>query len=122
MSKIRSKNTKAELAVFSELRKRKVYFQKHYKKCIGNPDVAFPRKKIAIFIDGDFWHGRSFLKDWKRLPKKYWRGKIESNMLRDNKNGAKLKKQGWKVLRFWETEVRKNLPKVVNKIQKLIEK
>ena len=53
MSKIRSKNTKIENLVFKELRKRKIYFQRHYKKCAGSPDIALPKKKIAIFIDGD---------------------------------------------------------------------
>jgi len=118
MSKIRSKNTKAELIVFRELRKRKIYFQKHYKKAVGSPDIAFPRKKMAIFIDGDFWHGRNFAKNKNRLPKKYWRRKIETNIIRDRKNRAKLKRQGWKVLRVWERSVmgvgRKNIDKVVN--------
>ena len=85
MSKIRSKNTKAELIVFRELRKRKIYFQKHYKKCVGCPDIAIPSKKIAVFIDGDFWHGRNFHKDKKRLPKRYWLNKIEGNIVRDKK-------------------------------------
>lgn len=118
MSKIRSKNTKAELIVFRELRKRKIYFQKHYKKVAGSPDIAIPRKKIVIFIDGDFWHGRNFAKDRNRLPKKYWRKKIETNIARDRKNGAKLKKEGWKVLRVWERGItrasQKNIGKIVN--------
>ncbi|MDP3057790.1 MAG: very short patch repair endonuclease [bacterium] len=122
MSKIRSKNTKAERIVFCELRKRKIYFQKHYKKAAGSPDIAFPRKKIAIFIDGDFWHGRYFLKDEKRLPKKYWREKIKSNILRDKRNRAKLKKQGWKILRIWEHEIIKNPIKAFWEIGKFINK
>lgn len=120
MSKIRSKNTKAERIVFCELRKRKIYFQKHYKKTAGSPDIAFPKKKIAIFIDGDFWHGRYFLKDEKRLPKKYWREKIKSNILRDKRNRAKLKKQGWKVLRIWEHKVIKEPTKTVGKISNFL--
>ncbi len=122
MSKIRSKNTKIELLVFKELKKKKIYFQKHYKKCPGSPDVCFPKKKIAIFIDGDFWHGRNFAKNRKRLPKKYWLAKIEANILRDRKNRAKLKKQGWKVLRIWESQINKDLPNVMSKIKKLTEK
>jgi len=86
MSKIRSKNTKPELIIFRELRKRKINFQKHYKKVIGSPDIALPKRKIAIFIDGDFWHGKNFNKNKKRLPKKYWREKIEANIHRDRKN------------------------------------
>ena len=60
MSKIRSSNTKIELAVFKRLKKRGIYFQKHYKKAPGTPDIALPRKKKAVFIDGDFWHGNNF--------------------------------------------------------------
>ena len=120
MSKIRSKNTKAELVVFRELRKRKIHFQKHYKKVAGSPDVAIPRKKIAVFIDGDFWHGRNFQKDKNRLPKKYWRKKIETNIVRDKKNRTKLKRQGWKILRVWESEIIKNHATATSKISKFI--
>lgn len=116
MSKIRSENTKIERILFRELRKRKISFQRHYKRIAGSPDIAFPRKKIAIFIDGDFWHGKNFKKGEKRLPKKYWREKIKSNILRDKRNKAKLKKQGWKVLRVWEHEVINNLEKTLGKI------
>jgi len=116
MSKIRSKNTKAELLVFRELRKRGIYFQKHYKRAAGNPDIALPRKKKAVFIDGDFWHGYQFSKLKKRLPKKYWLAKIERNIKRDRKNRAQLRKEGWEVLRVWEHDIRKNLNKSINKI------
>jgi len=120
MSKIRSENTKVEKLIFRELRRRGIYFQKHYKKVRGKPDIALPSKKKAIFIDGDFWHGRYFLKDEKRLPKKYWREKIKSNILRDKRNRAKLKKQGWKIMRIWEHEIIKKPTKVFEKIDKFI--
>lgn len=113
MSNIRSKNTKAEKMVFRELRKKKIYFQKHYKKAKGNPDIALPRKKKAVFIDGDFWHGYQFLKNRKRLPKKYWLKKIEGNIKRDKKNRSVLKKDGWEVLRIWEHEVIRNFNKTI---------
>jgi len=85
MSKIRSKNTIAEKLVFKELRKRKIYSQKHYKKAPGKTDIVLPRKKKAVFIDGDFWHGYKFLKQKESLPKKYWLQKIEGNIARDKK-------------------------------------
>ncbi|MBA3047162.1 very short patch repair endonuclease [Patescibacteria group bacterium] len=116
MSKIRSKNTKAEILVFKELRKRKIYFQKHYKRAIGNPDIALPRKKKAVFIDGDFWHGYRFSKQKKRLPKKYWQEKIGSNIKRDRRIRAKLKREGWRVLRVWEHEVLKKFEASIEKI------
>lgn len=120
MSNIRSKNTGIEKAVFKELRKRKIYFQKHYKKILGNPDIALPKKKIAIFIDGDFWHGYQFEKNKKRLPKKYWAKKIEDNIKRDKSNRSKLKRKGWKVLRIWEHEIKKNPEKSLEKIIKIL--
>jgi len=118
MSKIRSKNTMAEMLVFKELRRRKIYFQKHYKRAAGNPDIALPRKKKAVFIDGDFWHGYQFSKQKKRLPKKYWQKKIEGNIKRDKRARAKLKRGGWQVLRVWEHEINNNLDKIIEKINK----
>jgi len=105
MSRIRGKNTGIEKTVFSYLRKNKIYFQKHYDKVLGKPDIAIPSKKIAVFINGDFWHGYRFA-EWKqRIPKEYWRAKIEGNMLRDQRNYRKLRKDGWKVLRIWGHDV-----------------
>jgi len=115
MSKIRSKNTKAEILVFRELRRRGIYFQKHYNKAPGKPDIALPRKKKAVFIDGDFWHGYQFSKRKHRLPKKYWLKKIKSNIKRDRQYRAKLRREGWQVLRIWEHEVLKKFDDTVEK-------
>jgi len=120
MSKIHARNTKAEVLVFRELRKRGLYFQKHYKRVKGSPDVALPRKKRAVFIDGDFWHGYKFLKQKQRLPKKYWLAKIEGNMKRDKTATAKLKKEGWKILRVWEHEVIKKPTKTIEKVSNFL--
>jgi DNA mismatch endonuclease (patch repair protein) len=116
MAKIRSKGTKAEKLVFRELRNKGIYFQKHYSKVIGCPDIALPKKKKAVFIDGDFWHGYQFAKLKKRLPKKYWLGKIERNVKRDRKYRAKLRRQGWKVFKVWEHDVLKNIDKVITNL------
>ena len=120
MSKIRSKGTKVEQSVFRELRKQKIYFQKHYRNNGISIDIALPRKKKAIFIDGDFWHGYQFSKFKKRLPKKYWLEKIENNIKRDTRNRARLKKEGWQVLRIWEHEIEKDLDKAILKILRFI--
>ncbi|MDD4902326.1 MAG: very short patch repair endonuclease [Patescibacteria group bacterium] len=116
MSKIRSKNTKAEVLVFRELRRRGIYFQKHYKRAPGSPDIALPRKKVAIFIDGDFWHGYRFNKENSRLPKKYWRAKIEGNIKRDRKNRLLLQKAGWRVARIWEHKIEKDFEETLLKL------
>ncbi len=108
MSKIRSKNTKAELAVFRYLRKRNVYFQKHYKRAPGSPDVALPRKRKAVFIDGDFWHGKTFERLLIRRGNDrndYWIRKIARNMERDNADEAALLERGRTFIRIWESDI-----------------
>lgn len=106
MRLVKSKNSKAELYVFRQLRKRGVYFQKHYKRAPGTPDIALPRKKLAVFIDGDFWHGRTFetLK-LTRASDDYWVTKIRNNMKRDTRQEAELLGAGWKILRVWESDI-----------------
>lgn len=106
MSSIKSKNSKAELIVFKYLRKEAVYFQKHYPKALGTPDIALPRKKRAVFIDGDFWHGRRIGELLKgRGAEDYWTKKIQANIDRDKRQRAALVEQGWIVLAVWETDI-----------------
>lgn len=108
MSLIRSKNTKMELIAFSYLRRKGVYFQKHYARAIGKPDIALPRKKKAVFIDSDFWHGKTYAKVLKNHPPdSYWVTKIARNMERDKKQRSELIAKGWKLLEVWETDIKR---------------
>lgn len=108
MKLVRSKNSKAEIMVFRYLRKEGIYFQKHYKKAPGKPDVALPRKKVAIFIDSDFWHGRDKARRLKdRGENDYWVLKISRNVERDNEQRQELEKAGWKILRIWESDLKR---------------
>lgn len=120
MSKIRGKNTKAEL-LFRKVLSAEVYpkgfrYRLHYRKIIGSPDVVFVKHKIAIFIDGDFWHGRNYgKKNGEKLRKKFWRDKIESNIRRDSKVNRQLKKEDWRVIRIWESDLQKDIEKYIVK-------
>jgi DNA mismatch endonuclease (patch repair protein) len=107
MSKIRSKNTKAEKLAFSYLRKNGVYHQKHYKRVWGTPDIALPRKKKAVFIDSDFWHGRTLEKLIARRGSSndYWVKKITRNMERDAEQRKNLRQSGWDILVIWEENI-----------------
>ena len=108
MRNIRSKNTKAELVAFAYLRKKKVYFQRHYKRAPGSPDIALPRKKIAIFIDGDFWHGKTLNQLLVRRggdENDYWIKKIRKNVERDKQQESALRASGWRILRVWEADI-----------------
>lgn len=108
MSSIRSTNTVAELLAFSYLRKQKVYFQKHYSRVQGKPDIALPRKKLAVFIDSDFWHGRDFERITRtRSADDYWVKKIARNIERDKQVRNSLITNGWKVLVVWEADIKR---------------
>jgi len=103
MSRIRGTNTKIDIKM------KKILSQHHYKfqmypKMFGNPDFIIKRKKIAIFCDGDFWHGYKY-NEKKKPPKKFWRDKIEGNMRRDKKVSRRLRREGWSVQRFWEHDI-----------------
>lgn len=106
MAQIRGKGTSPETLVFRYLRQNKIYFQKHYARVIGNPDIALPRKKRAIFIDGDFWHGYTLEKRKDALPM-YWVQKIIRNVKRDRLYRKQLTQDGWRVMRVWEHELSK---------------
>lgn len=120
MSAIRSKNTTPELRTFKELRKKGVYFQKHYKKVVGTPDIALPSKKRAVFIDGDFWHGFRYPLWKSRLNSEFWRNKIERNRKRDQVYHRKLRNMGWQVMRVWEHQLDKTFDKTIDKIVRFL--
>jgi DNA mismatch endonuclease, patch repair protein len=103
-SRVKSKDNALERLVFSYLRRNKIYFQKHYSKAPGNPDVALPRKKRAVFINGDFWHGRNFERRRPQLSE-YWLGKIQGNMERDMRTARELSDLGWSYLVVWESDL-----------------
>lgn len=105
MSLIRHKNTEAEIVVFQFLRKNGIYHQRHYRRATGCPDVALPRKKKAVFIDGDFWHGRELKRVIDRGGSKYWIDKLTRNIERDTQVNRSLAQGGWEVLRVWESDL-----------------
>ena len=120
MSKIRSTETSPEIVLRKALWNEGIRYRKNYKKISGNPDIAIVNKKIAIFVDGEFWHGYKW-KDKKRkirANREYWIPKIERTILRDKINTRKLQKEGWAVIRFWEQQLKKDLTKCLKKIRK----
>jgi len=115
MAKIRGKDTKIEITLRKELRKSGIRGYRLRMKLPGRPDIAFPKYKVAVFCDGDFWHGYKF-NDWKdRLPQ-YWLKKINGNMERDKENDLRLAKDGWLTIHFWEHELEKNVAQCIQKV------
>jgi len=121
MSRIRSKNTGIDRIMNSVLADMGCEYVM-YPKMFGNPDFVIPGGMVAIFCDGDFWHGYGYKNGDRRFPqKKFWRDKIEGNMRRDRKVSRKLRSEGWSVLRFWEHDVQKNRASCARRIRRKLD-
>lgn len=114
MSRIGSKNTKPERIMFNLLEESGLKFKKHYQVS-GKPDIVFLNHKLAIFIDGEFWHGKNF-DEWSSKLSKFWYKKIFGNIKRDRENHRFLRKKGWHVMRLWDKKILKDPQKPLNKI------
>ena len=110
MSHVHLKRGKAENKLALSLWHKGIRYRRNYKKLPGSPDIAITKYKIAIFVDGEFWHGYDWKNKKKRLKRnrEYWIQKIEENMKRDKRDDQLLKDSGWTVLHFWEKMVLKN--------------
>ncbi len=115
MSNVSLKGGKAETALAKALWHNNVRYRKNYRKLPGSPDIAITKYKIAVFVDGEFWHGENWeiRKSKLKSNREYWIEKIEENMARDKRNDQLLIDMGWTPIHFWEKEVNKDLDKCV---------
>ncbi len=118
MSKIRGKNTKPEMLFRKALWHKGVRYRVNNKKLPGKPDVSIQKYKLAIFIDGGFWHGYNWneKKETIKSNRGFWIPKIERNMQRDKEVNQKLSEMDYTVFRFWEKEIENELDKCINDI------
>ncbi len=119
MARIKGKNTDAEKILLRILRKEKIRGVSYQSKFFGKPDIVFKKKRVAIFCDGDFWHGRNFSK-WKNRLTPFWKKKIAGNIKRDKKVNNKLRRDGWTVLRFWRKQILKKPELVIKKVKAVL--
>ena len=107
-----SKGTKPEVLLRRKLWGMGYRYRLHARDLPGKPDLVFRRQRVAVFVDGDFWHGRDWEHRRQRLASghnaAYWHSKIAYNIERDAKHTAELQRTGWRVLRLWETDIRKS--------------
>ena len=122
MSKIRSKDTSIEVSLRKALWHAGIRYRKNYTKLPGTPDIAITKHRIAVFCDGEFWHG----KDWEKKRssiksnREYWIKKIERNINRDIESKMRLQNCEWTVVRFWGSEIKKDVEGCVEEIKDLI--
>jgi DNA mismatch endonuclease (patch repair protein) len=120
----RRTDTQHEVLLRRELWRMGLRYRKNVDTLPGKPDIVFAHARVAIFCDGDFWHGRN----WKKLKPKlcqgtnaeYWLSKIESNMERDRLNDALLEADGWSVFRFWETDIKRDPQAAASLIKEVV--
>jgi DNA mismatch endonuclease (patch repair protein) len=115
MQHIRSRDTKIELAFASELKRHKIRFRRNLSKVIGKPDFVLSGTMVAIFLDSCFWHQCPYHANLPATNKKYWIPKLKGNKNRDKKVNRLLRRDGWKVIRFWEHQIRKSLAKCIER-------
>ncbi len=114
------KNTSIELLLRRVLWKNGVRYRKNCKDVPGKPDISIKKYKLAVFCDGDFWHGKEY--HGVKSNSRYWDEKIKRNRERDLEVTIRLRDEGWTVLRFWESEIRNDLNDCVQKVLKVIHK
>ncbi len=126
MSAVKSEDTSPESSLGKAMWMLGIRYRKQYK-IKGRPDFAIVKKRIAIFCDGDFWHGNNWrIRGISSLRKElagysnFWRTKIKNNIARDKLVNKFLKKEGWRIIRFWESEIKKAPEKCAQKVKNLI--
>lgn len=111
MGRIRGKDTGPERIVAALLARHRFKFEQHARDLPGRPDFVLRRRRVAILVDGDFWHGWRF-PSWEHKLAPFWRAKIGANRARDTRNIRKLRRSGWKVVRIWEHQLERGSERV----------
>lgn len=118
MAKVKLKGGKAETILAKVLWHEGVRYRKNYKGIPGSPDIAITKYKVAVFIDGEFWHGENWEERKTKLKnnREYWIEKIEENIARDRRNDKLLIDMGWRPIHFWEKDVLKDTAQCAHKV------
>ena len=119
MSHIRAKDTTPEILLRKALWHCGLRYRKNYRQLPGSPDIAITRCRIAIFVDGDFWHAKGHREhpgEQIATNKEFWQKKLKRNVERDKEVNDELTDMEWVVLRFWESDIKKDLKKCVKTV------
>lgn len=115
MSQVRNKRTGLEMALENALREARIKFRRNDKGLPGSPDFVLAGAKTAVFVDGDFWHGYRF-PSWAHSLAPFWKDKIQRNRARDRRSHAALRRMGWRVVRLWQHQIKRDLEGCMNRI------
>lgn len=123
MQAVRNKDSKIELMLRKALWQRGLKYQKNSNKVFGHPDIVFLGKKVAVFVDSEFWHGFNWEQKKAEIKsnREFWIPKIEKNIKRDNEVNKFLEEHGWTVIRFWGNEIKNDTEACVDLIVRVLE-
>lgn len=124
LSQVGSEDTEPELLLRKTLWARGLRYRLHRDDLPGSPDIVFPTEKVAVFCDGDFWHGRNWEERKQKLKEGsnpgYWIPKIRTNMERDERQTEELENDGWTVIRLWETDIKQHPEQAADRVEALV--
>ncbi len=129
MAAIRSSENKTEALLRSQLHRLGLRYRKYDSRLPGRPDILFVRAKVAVFVDGDYWHGRLLRERGETVVRRklkgrpnpeYWIAKFKRNAARDDEVTRSLRELGWLVLRYWESDLRHELRPAIREISRLV--
>ncbi|ATB39391.1 very short patch repair endonuclease [Cystobacter fuscus] len=121
MSRIRGKDTSPERILRSALWRAGLRFRLQARTPHGRPDVVFPKARVAVFIDGCFWHGCPEHYVRPRTRNEFWSSKLLENVERDRRQTLQLEAEGWRVCRFWEHQIFETLPEAVDTVREALQ-
>ena len=128
MAAVRHRDNKAEVLLRRELWRSGLRYRLHSRKLVGRPDLVFASARLAVFVDGDFWHARGLVEDGERAfratlrtaRQDWWVAKLRGNAERDARVNAALAEAGWRVLRFWESDVHSDVSRIASVVRKAV--
>lgn len=125
MAAVRNKDSRAERLLRHELHRRGRRFRLHSNKLVGKPDLVFPSSGVAVFVDGDFWHGNAWrvrglnrFEDQFPTNREFWVKKIRRNIERDQEVSRALSNAGWSVVRIWESEILQSPTEAADRVER----
>lgn len=128
MRVIRGRENRAEVSLRKALWRKGLRYRIYARDLIGKPDVVFIRSRVAVFVDGDYWHGRALREGGPKHLREvirgerfeYWRERFQRNMDRDDRVTSSLREQGWTVIRLWESEILADVDRAAQFVEKRI--
>jgi DNA mismatch endonuclease (patch repair protein) len=128
MSAVKARGNKAEAALRRELWRRGYRYRLYHAKLIGRPDIVFVSARVAVFVDGDFWHGRgmidngeeAFRATMRTARQDWWVAKLKRNIARDTEVNQTLEESGWRVVRLWESDVKADVHRAADHVSQIL--